>query len=359
MSAAHILGAYKNNHEAIPALEELLNCKDDQVREAAVYAIGSIHTNQPTIIAALEALLQEDNSSLRYATVWALNEIDHSMVSGLSVKFVRALSEGDKLYRIDSARALGIIGPEPGVVQALALALSDQDPEVRMDAAHSLGQFGPKAGSAIPYLIKASKDASSYVRGDAIIALGNIGRYPGVLEALTKALNDQIANVKEAAARSLEQFGPDSIIALPKLIEAMNERIGFNEYLSDFDIQEPLNRAIFADAIGAIGKNAITAMPRLIEALNDDDGNVRVSAAMAIRSIDPTAFDVIGQLIRELDNESPMIRASAVLALNEICLGARRSLPKLFEIAEINFDTNICLGYVEKEARQAIENIEK
>ncbi len=61
----------------------------------------------------------------------------------------------DVRLRVEAARQLGEIGPEPGVVDALVLALADEAPEVQIAAAQALGRIGPKALTATPALIEA------------------------------------------------------------------------------------------------------------------------------------------------------------------------------------------------------------
>ena len=84
-------------------------------------------------------------------------------------------------------------------------ALRDNDWQVRMAAAMALEEIGPRAAVAVPDLIQTlERDRREEVRRAAAEALGSIK--PTALEAisvLTRALDDQSAYVRWAAAKAL------------------------------------------------------------------------------------------------------------------------------------------------------------
>jgi HEAT repeat protein len=84
-------------------------------------------------------------------------------------------------------------------------ALADSDWQVRTAAALALEEIGPRAIEAVPDLIQTlAKDKREEVRRAAAEALGSIK--PTGLEAisaLTRALEDQSAYVRWAAAKAL------------------------------------------------------------------------------------------------------------------------------------------------------------
>ena len=71
----------------------------------------------------------------------------------------------DANLRLHAAHSLGLIGNEPGVVDALIKTLLDPEPRVRANAVQSLGNLGSAAKSAIPYLKKhAERDKDGVVK---------------------------------------------------------------------------------------------------------------------------------------------------------------------------------------------------
>src|SRR5437868_4811924 len=69
---------------------------------------------------------------------------------------VEVLKDADAEVRINSANALGAIGPP--AVDALTAALGDPNRDARAAAAYALGQMGSDGSPAAAALIKALKD---------------------------------------------------------------------------------------------------------------------------------------------------------------------------------------------------------
>src|SRR5438105_612030 len=93
-------------------------------------------------------------SPLRYALVGLIKHERFYQRRPTSY-WLKILKDEDVRYRQWSARTLGDLGPEPGVVQALIEALNDKDYEVHHLAATSLGMIGPAAMQAVPALREA------------------------------------------------------------------------------------------------------------------------------------------------------------------------------------------------------------
>ena len=102
---------------------------------------------------------------------------------------------------------------KPSVPRLLEM-LKDSEPTVRSTAAGALGWIGPSADESVSDLIAvALNDNIGYVRRDAASALGRIcagSNDPRVVEALTEALNDEDADVRKYAERSLKSARGDT-----------------------------------------------------------------------------------------------------------------------------------------------------
>jgi HEAT repeat protein len=75
--------------------------------------------------------------------------------------------------------------------------------DVRLPALRALEAVGPEAKAAVPALVAALGIKDEGVRAAAARLLGRFGPAPGVVEALTRALDDASNDVRQAAAEAL------------------------------------------------------------------------------------------------------------------------------------------------------------
>ncbi len=161
-------------------------------------------------------------------------------------------------------------------------------PELRREAVKAIAALGPGAVSAVPALVRATRDENVEVRFWAVEALRKIG--PPAREAgfaLTVVLADDVRPNQEAARRALEALGPG---VLPVVLPALKS-------------PDPWVRANAAEVIGAIGggrKDVVAGLGRLLE---DDSLWVRASAAWAIGRLGPAAKSAAKPLTRALAEE--------------------------------------------------------
>jgi hypothetical protein len=155
------------------------------------------------------------------------------------------------------------------LVQCLQTELNDKVSFVRGDAVEALGEIG--SDQATEALIIALNDKVSFVGGDAVEALGEIGSDKAT-EALIIALNDEDGDVRSRAAEALGKIGSDK--ATEALITALND-------------EDSIVRWNAADALGQIGSDKATEA--LIIALNDEAYFVRWNAADALGQIGSAA----------------------------------------------------------------------
>lgn len=209
-------------------IDILLKDRNADIRSATASALGSIDRKDPSVIAALIAafkdedanvaglaalaigmskndaavpalmeVLEDSNPNLRARSVEALGLI------GVKAKEVvpaltQALKDSDDDVRAKASEALGAFGAEAeSAVASLTEALEDRIPVVRANAASSLGAIGPRAIAALPVLIEKLNDRVEIV-GEAIArALGRIS--PEAAPSLLGALADKNSFVPRQA----------------------------------------------------------------------------------------------------------------------------------------------------------------
>jgi HEAT repeat protein len=131
-------------------------------------------------------------------------------------------------------------------------------------ASHALARIGPPA---VNPLVEALGDRNNVVRRRAAMSFVIMGRPAiGGVQALAKAVQDEDAEVRQAAAMALGRIGP-AAPSTPALVQALKDR-------------EPRVRVVAATSLGMIG--AREATPALTEAAHDGNPAVQKAAAEAL-----------------------------------------------------------------------------
>ncbi|HVY69772.1 MAG TPA: HEAT repeat domain-containing protein [Verrucomicrobiae bacterium] len=146
-------------------------------------------------------------------------------------RLLELLRDENAEIRKSVLRAFLAMGLEPTDLAVFIACLKDD--RTRSEAADALGTMGPLAASAVPDLLGVVWDTNGVVRVHPVRALGRIHAQPkAVVPVLIKLLSDPDSEVRNVAAISLGDFGPEAKDAVPSL------RAG-------------LQRGRFADSIGA------------------------------------------------------------------------------------------------------------
>jgi HEAT repeat protein len=220
--------------DATPMLLSALDDSDVRVRQAAVWAIGQIGTQETlqgvvrllgdrNLVVAHRAqeVLAERGREVAQAIV-AYAETTASRAGRLAaiqlIGWLRLTTAADLLLgytsdldpeiRIKSVKAAAAIG-DPNFLDAFHLRLEDPAWQVRCQAAKGLSLFG--SSDSVPRLRKALRDRHWWVRLYAATALAEVG--PAGEEALSAALQDEDAAVRDMAHYLLERG--DMVPALP------------------------------------------------------------------------------------------------------------------------------------------------
>ena len=335
--------------KGVPALIELLNDKDGEVRELAAGSLGQIGPEAKAAVPALIELLKDkgDRSGTRDSASMALGRIGPDAKEAIPA-LTELLRESHESVRRPAANALAGIG-RPAIPVLIEL-LKDRDAKVRAEAAGALDQSGAAATAAIPALAELLRDKDEEVRRNAIWALASIGE--PAIPALAGLLKDKDGEVRSGAAFVLSRIYGVSVRARtgPQAKAAI---IALTDLLKD---ESAGARGNAADALGCIGSEASPAVPLLIELLKDKDSRVRDKAALALGTIRPkekAAASALGELLRDPDRQ---VFRSAALALERL---GQTAIPVLTELlkdkdAELRVGAAFVLGKIGAKAKTAI-----
>ncbi len=173
----------------------------------------------PATINSLIVDLGSKDGSVRIKARQSLVGIGDAAVAPL----VKALSDPNELVRWEASKALDEINVAWGshadlaTVSALLTDLGSKDGLVRVRARNSLVAIGEQA---IGPLVKALAHRNQWVRWEAAKALGQISN-PTAAEALVKALEDEVFDVRWLAAEGLTTLGRGALLPL---LHALVER---------------------------------------------------------------------------------------------------------------------------------------
>ena len=295
--AAAVLGLIGDANASRP-LQEALQSNSSTVRYWAAQALGSLGDSgsKESLISALG----DENASVRYEAGLALRE---TQGAGAADLLAGLLLDGSSNRRAGAARALGEM-EQSSSVPALVAALQDGQALVRLEAARALGRLGN--GQAAEPLVRLLSDSDDGVRSQAISSLQAIGEPAEnpLVSALKGAENgsEEALAAAEGAALALGGIGVESSSgALEEVFLSGGERIRVASARAMIEINSSrtalymislLNssaapaevRAGAARALGEAGE--ASGREPLIQAMSgDSDGEVRISAARALKSM--------------------------------------------------------------------------
>jgi HEAT repeat protein len=396
---------------AVPALLDVLNGPDRDMRVCAAEALGEIGSAARAAVPALvreierpDAIERPDRGQhagllSRYA-VKALGRIGPDAKA--AVPALNRLLDREGGDDLDVVMALGRIGTPP-VRKLLGTFLHEGDSW----AAEQLAWLGPKAREAAPALRAALKDGRAQVRVSAAVALAHVEPSSAreAVPQLTEALNhpNDEAPVLYTVPRALARLGPSASTALPSLIAAMKKERDDTDTLKALVQIDPEGKVcvpaliaalksdgieevhVAANCLGLLGPRAGEAVPSLAAGVTRDfdesfaNGyDPQVSAANALRRIGPHARPAIPALIGALkyrriirlgfDGEEKerdsTAAAAAARVLGSFGADAKAAVPALIEAAKAREkdDANwsvrkaaiLALGQIGPDARPAI-----
>jgi|GEM_PF-6513186 len=259
----------------------------------------------PSLIPALGKALDDADSSVRAAAAGILGNYGAFAADAVPALRRRA-SDSDAEVRLWVVQALSALGGVE-LLDALVAALSDADPRVRAAAAAGLGIPSTKARRGVPALVKALGDSDETVRtaaARAFITMSGRVTAPEAVPPLLGMLSAESAGLRAAAAGALGQLGD------PRAVEPLARLV-----VDDVDASV---RQQAAWSLGELGPEGVGAMSELITALSDSDATVASSAASAFAQLGALAPEAVGALRAAAHHADANVRHAALLALGEI-----------------------------------------
>lgn len=211
---------------------------------------------------ALAGLIHPDKD-VRQQSVVSLGQTPHPE---LAADIARVLWHEPDFFVRETLTWVLIQTPGPAV-QAAQRILVDADRATRLQALHVLSKVAdPTTVNTVTDYID---DPDSAVAEKARYALARIGD-PQVIPLLVARLGDDDLTTRDAMTKTLVEFGTAAVPALAGALEA----------------PEPTVRAHAAEVLCFIGSpGSIDALPALVERLTDEDADVRIGVAMALREL--------------------------------------------------------------------------
>jgi len=211
----------------------------------------------------------------------------------------------------------------------------------------SRGKSGGAGGETEPLaegvraLTRALQDPDAGVRESAVYALRSMGRAAkDSIPALGEAVRDRDGYVRAIAGRTLARFGEAAVPTLAALLKDRRPevRLVAAEALRTMEVEakgaveslaqalrdsSPAVRETAAHALRNLGPEAQPAIPALQEAVADQDGYVRSAAARALVRIGPASLPALGELLRHPDERVRRVAAEAMQTIGVETTDAR------------------------------------
>ena len=183
-------------------------------------------------------------------------------------RWVAETQDKDAVVRLSAALALGEIGPEAKTaVPALTELLKDKDSNVQWAAARALGKIGPEAKMATPALTELLKD--EWVRGPLLRPWGR----------WVPRRRQPSQPSRNCSKTTMSGFGGPLLGPWERSVPRPRQQLQPSRNYSGISWV----RQTAASTLGNIGPEAKTAIPALTELLQDTDKDegVRLVAALA------------------------------------------------------------------------------
>jgi HEAT repeat protein len=247
--------------------------------------------------------------------------------------------------------------PEKRLAAALCEMLSSADPQVRRKAAASLGELDVEATDAIEALVKLFDDVDERVRRAAVRSVGSIdgrrmldqiGRLllsdesasvrataafalgitstSNSVPFLVAALQDEDADVRSAAVRSLDRLGKLAGESVPSLVKLLSDQSYRQQYISnDLSFSVPIRHDVL-EALAAIGPAAAITVPYLEGITRREeamDPGTHMRASFALMKITGDSSTALSTLRKYLGHEAAHVRRDVLILIEDLGSNAR------------------------------------
>lgn len=343
-----------NSSDSVKKIVDMIKVYSERNQNVNVYDLEKELRNRPRQAAqALVDLLDTNNKNVQLQAASVLERLSTNpdfSISDSSLKTLIAILRGSKEPEVKASlvRVLGNIGPKNEDVKVAIIENISGDAEATtkrnaIEALAKLAQqekpeFHRKSTEILVGILRGD-DAPS-LRKAAAIALSRYHNDPEVaVPALIDALNDNYLLVRTAAVQAIGNYHSGAEAAVPPLLKLLEE--------------EP-NEGIRSSCIytlRTIGKDDQRVVDKFIELL--DDPKLGRSIMSYLYYFGDRAAPAVPKLIKMLDSSDRYQRQYACRALGAIGIDAKEALPAL-EKATRDSDAS-----VRSNAQTAINNINR
>ena len=325
------------------ALTSALVDRDPAARRTIAVSLAQFDPEPGVVVPTLLECAKDTSPEARGEVIECLGMSARRDEASLAAVFA-ALDDPADIVRWRAANALSWcvhvprLASQPHVEmikKVLMAAADDESAFVRANVVRALGRIASETKIENPRVIEALGDPDADVRHWAACFLGWRGpgkRSPTLIPALSRALADSEARVRERSARTLGFLGLDAEAALPALRALAND-------------PEKGVRAQAVQAVATIEKSALTfrstTLPQTIAELGDADPITRALAAGRIGDLGSRASDAVPDLVRCLADREADVRLAAAGALGQLGPRASGSIPTLASLAESDLDERV------------------
>ena len=343
-----------NSSDSVKKIVDMIKVYSERNQNVNVYDLEKELRNRPRQAAqALVDLLDTNNKNVQLQAASVLERLSTNpdfSISDSSLKTLIAILRGSKEPEVKASlvRVLGNIGPKNEDVKAAIIENISGDAEATtkrnaIEALAKLAQqekpeFHRKSTEILVGILRGD-DAPS-LRKAAAIALSRYHNDPEVaVPALIDALNDNYLLVRTAAVQAIGNYHSGAEAAVPPLLKLLEEEP--NEGIRSSSIY----------TLRTIGKDDQRVVDKFIELL--DDPKLGRSIMSYLYYFGDRAAPAVPKLIKMLDSSDRYQRQYACRALGAIGIDAKEALPAL-EKATRDSDAS-----VRSNAQTAINNINR
>lgn len=343
-----------NSSDSVKKIVDMIKVYSERNQNVNVYDLEKELRNRPRQAAqALVDLLDTNNKNVQLQAASVLERLSTNpdfSISDNSLKTLIAILRGSKEPEVKASlvRVLGNIGPKNEDVKAAIIENISGDAEATtkrnaIEALAKLAQqekpeFHRKSTEILVGILRGD-DAPS-LRKAAAIALSRYHNDPEVaVPALIDALNDNYLLVRTAAVQAIGNYHSGAEAAVPPLLKLLEEEP--NEGIRSSSIY----------TLRTIGKDDQRVVDKFIELL--DDPKLGRSIMSYLYYFGDRAAPAVPKLIKMLDSSDRYQRQYACRALGAIGIDAKEALPAL-EKATRDSDAS-----VRSNAQTAINNINR
>jgi HEAT repeat protein len=352
-AAARALGQIDPDPDvAVPALSSLLGSKEAWLRLAVAEALvswmrltlqlatlapgpistGAAHGDVVKVGSAVVPLagraLADRQAKVRREGARALALAAETLHKALLPSRPSLDIDGDQQADEERGRMLPLLQSLKNQSPVLTRALADSDAEVRLLARQTLEDMtDPQMRVIEPMPRDSAADAKPGSRPAKPVQLTSSAKDSPVegqratVMALAAGVKDPDVRARRAAIDVLENLGPAARPAALALVDALADSDKFVRWAA-------------ARTLGKIGPvEKEKAVPALTRLLGDSDLDLRLAAAVALRSYGRAAKPAVQDLIRAVKSGDPELRVAAMQTLQTIgSPGAEAAIPALIAV---------------------------